>query len=150
MVTSPEMARFLNPSNVHAPVGAYSHTVVVPTGSELVFISGQVGMRPDGSLPTSFAEQAEVVFENIRSCLAAHGVGMEAVVKLTSFLVPGQDVHVMREIRQRHFGEHRPASTAVYVPQLVNPAFLLEVEAVAIKAAPSLANPGRTLDGRKK
>jgi enamine deaminase RidA (YjgF/YER057c/UK114 family) len=72
--------------------------------------------------------------------LAAHGLGMEAVVKLTSFLVPGQDAQVVREIRQRHFGEHRPASTAVYVPQLVNPAFLLEVEAIAVKTAPSAAS----------
>ncbi len=135
------MAKFLNPSNVHAPVGSYSHTVTVPPGTELLFISGQIGIRPDGSLPDSFAEQAEVVFENIRSCLAAHGLGMEAVVKLNSFLVPGQDVQIMREIRQRHFGEHRPASTAVYVPQLVNPAFLLEVEAVAVKAELSGASP---------
>jgi len=129
------MTRFVNPGNVHAPVGAYTHTATVPAGSELVFISGQVGMRPDGTVPASLAEQADIVFENIRSCLAAHGAGMEAVVKLTSFLVQGQDVKVMREIRQRHFGEHRPASTAVYVPQLVNPAFLLEVEAVAVKPA---------------
>jgi 2-iminobutanoate/2-iminopropanoate deaminase len=128
------MTKFTNPGDVHAPVGGYSHTVVIPPGSELVFISGQVGVRPDGSLPVAFAEQAEVVFENIRSCLAAHGVGMEAVVKVTSFLAAGQDIQVMREIRQRHFGEHRPAATAVYVPQLVDPAFLIEVEAVAVKA----------------
>jgi enamine deaminase RidA (YjgF/YER057c/UK114 family) len=133
---------FVNPSNVHAPVGSYSHTVTVPPGAELLFISGQVGMRPDGSLPTSFAEQAEVVFENIRSCLAAHGLGMEAVVKLTSFLMLGTDVRIMREIRQRHFGEHRPASAAVFVPQLVSPDFLLEVEAVAVKSAPSAASSG--------
>jgi enamine deaminase RidA (YjgF/YER057c/UK114 family) len=67
----------------------------------------------------------------------SYGVGMEAVVKFTTFIVPGQDVQIMREIRQRHFGEHRPVSTAVYVPQLVNAAYLLEVEAVAVKAAPS-------------
>src|SRR5688572_11891164 len=127
------MAKFVNPSNVHPPVGSYSHTVIVPPGTELLFISGQVGMRPDGSIPASFVEQAEVVFENIRSCLAAHGLGMEAVVKLTSFLMPGVDVHSMREIRQKHFGEHRPASTAVYVSHLVSPDFLLEVEAVAVK-----------------
>jgi enamine deaminase RidA (YjgF/YER057c/UK114 family) len=51
--------------------------------------------------------------------------------------VPGIDIQVMREIRRRHFGDHRPASTAVYVPQLVSPDFLLEVEAVAVKAVPS-------------
>jgi 2-iminobutanoate/2-iminopropanoate deaminase len=133
------MVKFVNPSNVHAPVGSYSHTVAVPSGTELLFISGQVGMRPDGSVPASFPEQAEVVFENIRSCLAAHGLGMEAVVKLTSFLLPGVDVQTMREIRQRHFAEHRPTSTAVYVPQLVSPAFLLEVDAVAVRPAPPAA-----------
>lgn len=37
------MARFSNPTDVHAPIGAYSHTAVVPPGSELVFVSGQVG-----------------------------------------------------------------------------------------------------------
>ena len=131
------MAEFTNPSNVHAPVGSYSHTVTVPPEAQLLFISGQVGMRPDGSVPTSFAEQADVVFENIRACLAAHGLGMEAVVKLTSFLVHGTDVRIMREIRQRHFGEHRPAATAVFVSQLVSPDFLLEVEAIAVKPAPS-------------
>lgn len=128
------MISLVNPAGVHAPVGSYSHTAVVPAGTELVFVSGQVAVRPDGSVPAKFGEQAEVVFENLRACLAAHGVGMDALVKLTTFIVAGQDVQVMREVRLRHFGAHRPASTAVFVPQLVSPAFLLEVEAVAVKA----------------
>ena len=127
------MFALLNPDTVHAPIGAYTHTATVPAGTELVFISGQVGMRQDGSVPATLNEQAEVVFDNLRACLAAHGIEMNAVVKLTSYLVAGQDVHAMREIRQRHFGAHRPTSTAVFVPALVSPAFLLEVEAVAIK-----------------
>lgn len=127
------MTSFLNPKDVHAPGGPYFHTALAPAGTELIFVSGQVGMRPDGTIPSSFAEQAEIVFQNLRSCLAAHGVGMEAVVKTTTFLVSGQDVQEMREIRLRHFGAHRPASTAVFVPQLVSSAFLLEVEAVAVK-----------------
>lgn len=127
------MVTFVNPGTVHAPVGAYTHMAVVPAGTELVFISGQVGMKPDGTIPATLAEQAEVVFENLRACLAAQGLGMQHVIKLTSFLVSGQEVQVMREIRQRHLGPHKPASTAVFVPQLVSPAFLLEVEAVAAK-----------------
>ena len=127
------MFALLNPDTVHAPIGAYTHTAKVPAGTELVFISGQVGMRQGGSIPTTLNEQAEVVFDNLRACLAAHGTDMNAVVKLTSYLVAGQDVHAMREIRQRHFGTHRPTSTAVFVPALVSPAFLLEVEAVAVK-----------------
>ena len=128
------MTIFVNPSDVHQPVGSYSHTARVPAGTELIFISGQIGARPDGSIPESLAEQAEWVFNNLRACLAAHGVGMDVIVKLTSFLVSGQDVRAMREIRQRHLGTHQPASTAVFVPQLVDPALLIEVEAVAVKS----------------
>ena len=68
------MPKFLNPRDVHAPVGPYSHTAVVPAGTELVFVAGQVGMSPDGSVPGAFAEQAELTFANLRACLAAHGL----------------------------------------------------------------------------
>jgi 2-iminobutanoate/2-iminopropanoate deaminase len=127
------MIAFLNPRDVHAPVGPYSHTAVVPTGTELVFIAGQVGMRADGSVPTGFADQAELTFQNVRACLAAHGIGIDAVVKLAVFIVPGQDFQQLRAVRERHFGAHRPTSTTVYVPQLASPAYLLEVEAIAVK-----------------
>ena len=127
------MPTFLNPQDVHAPVGPYSHTAAVPPGSELVFIAGQVGMAPDGAVPAAFADQAELTFRNVRACLKAHGLGIDAVVKLNVFVVPGQDFQALRQIRERHFGAHRPASTTVYVPALAAPAFLLEVEAVAAK-----------------
>jgi enamine deaminase RidA (YjgF/YER057c/UK114 family) len=92
-------------------------------------------MRPDGSIPTAFAEQADLTFRNLRSCLAEHGLGVEAVVKLQAFVLPGQDFNALRAARERHFGAHRPTSTTVYVPQLASPAFLLEIEAIAVKAA---------------
>lgn len=129
------MLKLVNPSDIHAPVGAYSHTAAVPPGSELIYISGQVGIRPDGSVPESFDEQADHVFMNLRACLSAHGIDMESVVKITTFIVSGQDAQAMRDVRQRHFGDHRPASTAVFVPQLISPGYLLEVEAIAVKQA---------------
>jgi len=124
---------FLNPRDVHLPAGPYSHTAVVQGGSELVFVSGQVGMRADGSVPSSFAEQADLTFENLKACLAAHGLGVDAVVKLGVFVVPGQDFQVLRAARERYFGAHRPTSTSVFVAQLASPAFLVEIEAIAAK-----------------
>jgi enamine deaminase RidA (YjgF/YER057c/UK114 family) len=124
--------KLLNPRGVHAPVGPYSHTASVPAGAQIIFLAGQVGMRRDGSIPDRFAEQAEVTFENVRACLAAHGLGVDAVVKLGVFVLPGQDLQLLRAIREKHFGAHRPTSTTVYVPQLASPAFLLEIEAVAV------------------
>ena len=127
------MPTFVDPRNVHAPVGPYSHTAVVPPGAELVFVAGQVGMAADGTVPAAFAQQAELTFQNLRACLAAHQLDVDAVVKLNVFLLPGQDFQALRQIRERHFGTHRPVSTTVYVPALAAPAFLLEVEAVAVK-----------------
>jgi enamine deaminase RidA (YjgF/YER057c/UK114 family) len=140
---------FLDPDGVHAPVGPYSHTAVVAPNAKLLFIAGQVGMRPDGSIPTAFAEQAEVTFANLRACLAAHGLRERAVVRLGVFVVPGQDFAVLRAVRERHFGAHRPVSTTVYVPQLASPKFLIEVEAVAVADARApRASGGRTTRAR--
>lgn len=127
------MITYTNPATIHAPVGNYTHTAVVPAGTELVFVSGQVAVRPDGTVPDTFAEQAEVVFENLQACLAEHGLGMSNVVKLNAYLVSGHEVQAMRAVRQRYFGAHKPTSTAVFVPALVAPEFFLEVEAVAAK-----------------
>ena len=124
---------FLDPRDVHTPAGPYSHTAVVQGGSELVFISGQVGMDADGAVPASFGEQIELVFQNLKACLSAHGLGVDAVVKLGVFVVPGQDFQLLRAARERHFGAHRPTSTSVFVPQLANPKFLVEIEAIAAK-----------------
>ena len=128
------MVAFVNPPTVHAPAGAYSHTAVVPAGTELVFLSGQVGLRPDGSLPESLAEQTDQVFANIGALLAAHGLDAAALVKLTMFIVAGQDLQAVRAARVKFMGSHRPASTAVFVAQLADPAWHVEVEAVAAKS----------------
>ena len=127
------MVDFLNPPTVHAPGGAYSHSAVVPAGAELIFVSGQVGVRPDGSLPSSISAQADQIFANIGSLLAAHGLDASALVKLTMFVVAGRDIQAVRAARAKFLGAHRPASTAVFVSQLVDPAWHVEVEAFAVK-----------------
>jgi enamine deaminase RidA (YjgF/YER057c/UK114 family) len=127
------MVAFVNPPTVHTPGGAYTHTAVVPAGTELVFLSGQIGVRPDGTLPESVAEQADQVFANITALLGAQGLDVGALVKLTMFIVAGRDIQPIRDARAKYLGSHRPASTAVFVSQLVDPAWHVEVEAVAVR-----------------
>ena len=124
---------YSNPAAVHAPLGLYSHTVSVPEGTELIFLSGQLGVRPDGSAPTTMEEQADQVFANIIALLKAYGLEATSIVKLTTFMVAGCDGDAVRAARVKHLGSHRPASTAVFVSQLVDPAWFVEVEAVAAK-----------------
>ncbi len=125
---------YSNPAGVHAPLGLYSHTVSVPAATELIFLSGQVGVRPDGSAPSTMEEQAEQVFANIIALLKAHGLEATSIVKLTTFMVAGHDGNAVRAARLKHLGSHRPASTAVFVSQLVDPAWFVEVEAVVAKS----------------
>ncbi len=124
---------FTNPSCVHAPLGLYSHTVSVPEGTELLFISGQLGVRPDGTTPSTIAEQADQVFSNIVALLQSHGLGATDIIKLTTFMVAGQDGDAVRAARLKYLGSHRPASTAVFVSALVDPAWFVEVEAIVAK-----------------
>jgi 2-iminobutanoate/2-iminopropanoate deaminase len=130
---SATVLEFTNPANVHAPLGLDSHTVVVPSGTELVYLSGQLGVRPDGSTADSIAEQADQAFGNIVFLLRAHGLDPSSIVKLSTFIVAGQDGQAVQEARLKHLGSHRPASTAVYVSQLVDPKWLVEVEAIAAR-----------------
>ncbi len=125
---------YVNPPGVHAPKGLYSHTVTVPAGTELIFISGQVGVRSDGATPASMAEQADQVFANIVAHLKFHGLSPSNIINLTTFMVAGTDGDAVRAARLNHLGSHRPASTAVFVAALVEPAWLVEVEAIAGRA----------------
>ena len=126
------MITFVNPPDVHTPTG-YSHTAVVPAGTELVFLSGQVGIRPDGSTPSTLAAQSEQMFDNIAAALRAHGLDASALIKLTLFVVAGHDIQTVRNARARLLGTHKPASTAVFVSQLVTPTLFVECEAIAAK-----------------
>jgi 2-iminobutanoate/2-iminopropanoate deaminase len=124
-----------NPDSVAAPLGRYSHVVEVPAGAGLVFVSGQVPVAPDGSVPPTLAEQADQVYANIVAVLAAKGIPPQNIIKLTTFFVeendPGDSV---RKARAKHLGEHRPASTAVCVRALVDSRWKIEIDAIALMA----------------
>ncbi len=126
------MTTFVNPPDVHVPTG-YSHTAVVPAGTDLVFLSGQVGIRPDGSTPPTLAEQSEQMFDNMAAALRVHGLDASSLIKLTLFVVAGHDIQTVRTARAKLLGAHRPASTAVFVSQLVAPTLFVECEAIAAR-----------------
>ena len=62
------------PASVAAPFGPYSHAVEVPEGSRLLYISGEVGVLPDGTLPETIEAQAEACWRNIIAILAEAGM----------------------------------------------------------------------------
>ena len=124
-----------NPDTIHPPVGAYSHQVEVPPGARLIVMAGQVGKRGDGTVPDDPIEQAEVALDNVRRNLDAAGLGVEDVVKLTWYVVGQVDAQRRREVLMRWLGEHRPASTFLYVAGLASPEYKVEIDALAAAKA---------------
>src|ERR1700734_3289056 len=70
-----------------------------------------------------------------RPSLADTGMGVEGLVKITTYLVRSGDVVAAGAARTKHFGDARPGSATIIVKALVSPAFLIEIEAVAAAAA---------------
>lgn len=129
-MSAPEL---FNPNTVAPPVGPYTQAGWVRAGSDLLYIAGQVGLRVDGTLPEGIDAQAEEAFANIARVLQGAGLTPANLVKINTYLVSGQPVTAVRAGRQKAFGDARPASTLVYVPQLVELKYLIEVEAVAAR-----------------
>jgi enamine deaminase RidA (YjgF/YER057c/UK114 family) len=135
-----QMEHHVAPTGLAAGNG-YSH-VVAATG-RVVAIAGQVAFDAEGAVVGKGdpRAQAEQVFANLGRALAAVGASFADVIKLNFYLTDLAILPVVREVRDRHIDTTRPpASTAVQVVSLVFPDLLLEVDALAVTAAP--VSPG--------
>src|SRR6201982_3049494 len=96
------------PATVAAPFGPYSHAVEVPEGSRLLYISGEVGVLPDGTVPETIEAQAEACWRNIIAILTDAGMGIQDIVKITTYLVRPEDVAAAGAARAKDFGCRAP------------------------------------------
>ena len=127
------MKDFRNPQDVHAPVGAYSHQIEIHNERFLV-ISGQVGMRQDGTVPEDPYEQIDLAFENVVRNLHAANMDVSDLIKINYYLVGEFDTAKRREIVVSKLQGHQPCSTLVYVAALASAQFRVEIEAWASRA----------------
>ena len=125
------MKEFRNPQNVHQPVGFYTHQVEISGNERLLVLSGQVGMREDGTVPENPLEQLELAFDNILHNLRAANMDVKDILKLTYFVVGEIDTAKRREIITAKLQGHKPCSTFLYVAGLASPIYKVEVEALA-------------------
>lgn len=128
------MARitFSNPSGAPQPQSRYSQAALVEGEGRRLVVSGQVGLRPDGSLVREAEAQIDQALANLGAILAAHGMGPGNIVKMTVFVTEAALVGAWRSRRDAFLQGHAPASTLLIVAGLASPDFKVEVEAEAV------------------
>ena len=127
------MTKIYNPDGVSPPQAAYSHAAVVPAGTELVIVAGQVGVDADGNMGDGIEQQAEFAYTNIATILAAEGLTPANIVRLQMFLTDRAYREAAGQARAKVFGDAKPPSTLLVVAGLASPEFLIEVEAMAAR-----------------
>ena len=128
------MKEFRNPQNIHAPLGSYSHQIEVKGNERLLVLSGQVGMRQDGTVPEDPLEQIDVAFENIFRNLRAAGMELSDLIKITYYLVGEIDTAKRREVVLSKLQGNQPCSTLLFVAGLASPIYKVEIDAWASRA----------------
>ncbi len=119
--------RFMVPEELE-PVSHYCHVV---RAGDFIYLSGMVGMKTDGTIPSDTVSQFEIALRSIDTCLRHAGGRPEQVIKVLVFMTDITERASINLIRQRYFEDHRPASTLVEVKALVDPRMKVEIEAVA-------------------
>ena len=127
--------RFNNPPGIAKP-GGYTHVVEATGPGRIVYIAGQLGLKPDGKIAGDFRAQCVQAFENLKTALTSVGATFHDVVKLNNYLVDiGTNLSIYREVRDKYVDTAKPpASTTVGVPALARPDALFESEAVVLLA----------------
>ena len=123
----------ISPDGVHEARG-YTHVVKFGAG-RLAFISGQVGVAPDGEVAGDDLErQTRQAFANLGAALDSVGATPSDVAKFTTFVVNWSPElrPALTAGRGDFFGDEPPAATLVGVQALASPALLVEVEATVV------------------
>ena len=116
-------------SDAPQAIGPYSQAI---SFDNLVFCSGQIPLRPDGTLEQGdVATQTRQVLTNLKAVLTAAGSSLEDVVKTTVFLVDMGDFAAMNGVYAEFFREAPPARSTVQVARLPRDV-RVEIEAIAV------------------
>ncbi|MEM7289616.1 MAG: RidA family protein [Pseudomonadota bacterium] len=123
---------FITSTEAHNLNTGYAQCVSVTGSSRTVYVSGQVPLRADGTLPETFSEQAEQAWVNVKAQLEAAGLGLGNIVKHTTYLSDRKYRAEYRETRQKVLGDHEPALTVI-IADIFDEAWFLEIEAIAVE-----------------
>jgi enamine deaminase RidA (YjgF/YER057c/UK114 family) len=104
----------------------------VEGATRLVFVGGQNGITADGTLVgEDIASQTKQALWNLLEALKAAGATQQNVVRLTIYIVEGQDLNAAFAASQEVWGSNPTAVSGLFVAGLAVPGALIEIDAVA-------------------
>jgi len=114
----------------HALYEAHGYSPAIKSG-DLLFVSGQVGSRLDGSPEPEFKAQVMLAFENLKNVLAAAGCTFNDIIDVTTFHTdPENQIETIMDVKQTMFDLSPPSNwTAVGVTWLAG--FDFEIKVIA-------------------
>ena len=122
-----------NPPALSKPnPGTYTHVV---KAGKLLFIAGQTGVDAAGTVVgPGMKEQLEQVMINLLAALKSEGADFSHVAKTTTFVTSVTEFRnpEVAAVRARYLGANPPANTLVQIQQLADPAYKVEIEAIAV------------------
>jgi enamine deaminase RidA (YjgF/YER057c/UK114 family) len=121
----------VNPAGMSQPQ-TYSHVV---RAGNTVYIAGQVGADAKGTVAgPGMREQVDRVLANLGTALASQKLDVSHIAKINIYVTSIDEFRApdVAAARAQFFGAHRPASTLVQVVRLADPAFKVEIEAIAV------------------
>lgn len=130
-----DLPRAVNPLGSESSAKAV-YSLGVDAG-DYVYISGQGPRKPDGSLPSSFAEQVKQALDNVHAIVSSAGLTNEHIVYVQVYLEDMKRHEEIQKIFAEYFGNSEPARAVLGVARTAETP--IEVNAVAV----------RSLDGKK-
>ncbi|OWT56278.1 RidA family protein [Candidimonas nitroreducens] len=154
------MQKHINPATLPAPAGPYSQGILSTGPGQWLHIAGQIGVDKDGNCAQGMTAQAERAWFNLLEVLREAGMGVEHLVKVTTYVTEPSLLGEFAAVRAKYLEQvrpdaarpdaaqpgaaqpgaaqpvaARPASTLIVVKALARPEWLVEVEAVAFLPA---------------
>lgn len=98
-----------------------------------VFIAGQVGIRPDGTIPETAEEQIRMAFNRLAAILKHEGLTFNDVVEMVSYHIDiDSQLTTFREIKDEFMTKDFPAWTILGVQSLARDTLFIEIKVTAV------------------
>ena len=116
------------------PSGHFSHATIIEARGRLVFISGMTARNAKGEVVGigDIDAQTRQVCENIKAAVEEAGGTMDDICRVDVYVRNIEHFDAIHKVRREYFKSPAPASTMVEVTKMVNPNYLIEINAIAV------------------